>query len=111
MVIDDSQILSEISKKIDRLISIALIVNQAQIAELIKTEVNTKEKRQVYELTNGVNSLRNISDKTGVNISSISRWGQRWEKMGLITEDRSDFDGKRKRLFDLSVFEFTNTEK
>jgi Trp operon repressor len=97
--------LQEISAKLDLLISISLVSNRQAIFGLLASELDSKEKRQVYELLDGSHSVRDIANRTGVNISSISRWSQRWEKIGLILEEASNsVSGRRRRLFDLSAY-------
>lgn len=104
MSTDEIALLREISVKLDLLVGVSLVANRKSILDLLATELDSQEKRQVFEFLDGSHSVRDIAEKTGVNISSISRWSQRWEKIGLITAGDILGSGRRRHLFDLSAY-------
>lgn len=98
--------LREIAQKLERITNLTLIIGHEEIKTLLNAELDSAEKRKVYDLTDGIKSVREIAELTGVNISSISRWSQRWEKLGIIVESRkTEILGRRERLFDPAAYE------
>jgi hypothetical protein len=67
---------------------------KAAVAEHLDSE----SKKRVFDLTDGVRAIRNISTITGVAISTISIWWNDWYAAGILTKD----DGKYRQLFKLS---------
>jgi Trp operon repressor len=96
-------LLKEISEKLTELVTIASLANRAEVSRILSTEIDSKEKRLVYELLDGNRSVREISAATAVNISTISKWSQRWAQVGIISEE-SGVQGRRKKIFDLDGY-------
>jgi transposase len=100
-----NDLLNEIADILTDFMNIARVVNYDKIKSLLSQELDTKEKRLVYELSDGVKTVREISQLSGVNISSISTWSQYWEQLGILVETRGgEVKGRRKKLFTLSSY-------
>jgi Trp operon repressor len=107
MLNEEVRLLHEIASKLDLLVAMSQIANRQTVFSLLASELDSKQKRDVYELLDGSNSIRDIANSTGVNIASISRWSQRWEKLGLVLQEASGSSPeRRRRVFDLSIFLF-----
>ncbi|EKE05534.1 MAG: hypothetical protein ACD_19C00230G0003 [uncultured bacterium] len=93
--------LKEINKLV-RLISTPLI------KDILEKTLNTKDKRLVYSNMDGEKSVTSIQELTKVNVRYISEWGQDWEKIGIVeSESNSSVRGRRKKLYDLTLFDVT----
>ena len=100
------QLLEEIATVLQELMNVTKVTSYVEIKRLLFDELDTREKRWVYDLTDGKKSVRDISKATGVNISSISKWSQIWEGIGIIVESReSDVPGRREKLFELDAYQ------
>lgn len=103
---NETEILEQIQTTLRQMYDLSLLLNRETIASFLFSEIDTVEKRQVYELLDGESSVREISSKTGVSISSISKWSQRWERLGLIIEaQQAGISGRRRKVFNLENYE------
>lgn len=46
-----------------------------------------QNRRRVYELTNGDNGKRSISNMTGIPRATIGSWHRRWAQLGIVNKD------------------------
>lgn len=46
-----------------------------------------KDRRRVYELTDGDHSTRDIAAAVGVPDSTVSRWQRKWSKIGILRKE------------------------
>lgn len=93
--------LNDINSNLNEIKRILKILSIKGLKEIIESEINTADKRKVYDLNDGIRTTREISEISGVNIRYISEWGQDWEKKGLLTAESPSSRGKRKRIFSL----------
>lgn len=101
----DIELLNEVADLLNESLSITKVIHFQSIKTLLETNLDTKEKRLVYELSDGEKTVREIANLADVNISSISTWSQYWEQIGILTAVRgSDVKGRRKKLFTLASY-------
>lgn len=65
-------------------------------------------KRQIYTMTDGERSTREIEKLTGgkIKFSSVAAYQRRWRKQGLVVSiDPANPQSKTKRVFDLEDFD------
>ena len=58
-----------------------------KVRQILEKELDTNEKRQVYELTDGTRSRREIAKITGISDDTIQGWWDRWVSKGLLRKD------------------------
>lgn len=88
----------------DNLLEIKQIIkftSRNSVRETLVKFLDSANKRNVYELMDGIRSVREIEKATSINISTISAWGQEWEKIGIVLPVEPTIKGKRKKLFSL----------
>lgn len=54
---------------------------------ILPTILDSEEKRKVYEMTDGRNSVDEISHEVGVSMGTISNWWNRWHEKGLLFKE------------------------
>ncbi len=75
-----------------------LAVHQAQ--SIAATSLGTDKKRQVYNLTDGEKSVREIAELAKVNRTTISNWWREWHSVGLV-DAMPGTHGTRRATFSL----------
>ncbi|MHB8086706.1 MAG: hypothetical protein ACYDH2_00505 [Anaerolineaceae bacterium] len=94
-------LLTEINESLRSIDQVLLITNFQNIKEIYLQNLDTKSKKQVYSLYDGIRTIKEIEQESGVNVRFISEWGQEWEKIGLINQQSGKNKGKRKIVFSL----------
>lgn len=61
------------------------------LLEKIPTLLDDKKKKQVYELTDGLNSQATISEKVGVAGGTISNWWNLWCSNGILIKEEGRY--------------------
>lgn len=75
-----------------------------EVKEVLVSELDTDQKKQVYHLSNGNRTNAEIKKATGVSAGAISGYWKKWVKQGL-GEKTSVRGGERfVRAFDLEDF-------
>ena len=78
-----------------------------EVKEALTSELDTDQKKQVYQLSDGTNSNAEINQATGVSAGSISLYCNKWLRLGL-GETKAVAGGDRfVRAFDLNDFGIT----
>ena len=99
------QLLEKISASLQELVKLTRAMSHSTIRQLLQTGLDSEEKLLVYQSLDGTKSVRDIQELTGVNLGSISRWGQEWEALGIVEPSTtSAVGGRRQRSFDLATF-------
>lgn len=65
---------------------------------VVEKFLDTNQKKAVFDMTDGTNSIRTIAAKVGVSIATISKWWGVWFSAGILFEH----EGTYKKLFNLS---------
>ena len=93
--------LTEVLTRIERelvIISTSLrLLAGEKIRQVLGEALDTNEKRQVYELTDGTRSRREIARITGISNDTIQEWWDRWVLTGLLRKD--PITGRPHRVF------------
>jgi len=59
--------------------------------EIASEVLNDQKKKQIYELTDGKHSARELQKLTGVNKDVISRWWREWYSHGLLMKEKNNY--------------------
>lgn len=95
------QVLERIEKELIIIsASLRLLVSE-KIGRFLE-ELDTNEKRRVYELTDGIRSRREIARLTGVSDDTIQGWWDKWISKGFLRKDIKT--GRPYKIF--SLYEF-----
>lgn len=57
------------------------------LRELIPKLLDDKNKKIVYEMTDGENTIRDIEKKTNIDKSTISQWWNIWHSFGILEKE------------------------
>jgi hypothetical protein len=80
------------------------IAGIGEVKEALTSELDTDQKKLVYQLSDGSKTLAEINVATGVSTGAISRYWKKWANQGL-GERTSVRGGERfTRAFDLEDF-------
>ena len=75
-----------------------------EVKAVLTSELDTEQKKQVYQLSDGTKSNAEINQASGVSTGAISGYWKRWLKLGL-GESKAVTGGDRfVRAFDLTDF-------
>lgn len=74
-----------------------------QVGAQLKEILDSKEKRKVYEATDGHASTRDIENSIGVNKNTVSKWWKEWSSMGIVEPGPARKD-RPKRIISLKQF-------
>jgi hypothetical protein len=76
----------------------------SQVGEVLLKTLDSHEKIRIYDLSDGINTTRSISEKTGLHFTTIASLWRQWTMMGL-GESVSTTGGSRfKKSFDVRIF-------
>jgi hypothetical protein len=107
-----NQLLENIALSLKELLALSRVALKPRVKEVLEKILDSTEKRKVYNLMDGEKTVAAIQEQTGVNVRFISEWGQEWEKLGLVeTDTKSTIRGRRKHLFDLSLYDISIEDK
>jgi hypothetical protein len=68
---------------------------------LLLEALTTEKHKQVYELTDGDRTIRQIGDQVGIAPGTVSRWWSQWISQG-ICDERQDVPGRARKLYSLT---------
>lgn len=74
----------QLNKKLDLIIFFLKIQNRGNLAKDINSYFDSDQKIEVYELTDGENSTRQIYDLTGVSKDTVSKYWRDWLSVGFV---------------------------
>lgn len=60
---------------------------KAAVRPLVLSLLDSKEKRKVYELTDGTFTVKQISERAGVATGTISNWWNNWLSEGILYQE------------------------
>ncbi len=111
MPIKTEELINNITFKLEEIIFLLKITNEELISDYLSKSFDTEEKRKVFMLTDGINSIQNILDKTGIKSkSTVSNYWDEWQKRGFL-KDSAAFKGRKQRLIDLGFYPISEEEK
>jgi len=94
---------NQLSDAIDKLTLYIKLANYDSIKNRLMQILNSDDKKDVFEATDGKNSTREIEAMTGVNKDVVSSWWNQWQKEGIV-EESQERRGRRRRVLSLSDF-------
>ena len=74
------------------------------VKEALLPELDTDEKKQVYQLSDGTKAIAEINKITGVSVGAISGYWNKWVKLGLGEKIGVRGGDRFVRAFDLEDF-------
>ena len=94
----------EFVKMFSEFLTIYKFVNRKQITERLVEELNNETLVKIYQLTDGNNSTRTISEKIGkkFNHVTIARYWKQWALKGIVMP--ADTKGRYKAAFNLDEY-------
>jgi len=105
------QVLQDISYSLQQIVKLLRVVSYPTIKQILENNLDTPEKRAVYNLLDGTRGVKAIQEQTGVNVRYISEWGQKWEELGIVEPSIvTNVKGRRQKAFELSTFGVTTIE-
>jgi len=98
--------LSALQEMFAEFLRIYKMINRTQIVETLKAELKTDQLKEIYMLSNGERSTREIvaalSSKSKCNHSTVARVWKRWALVGLVIP--ANRRGRYKAAFDLNEY-------
>lgn len=94
----------------DEFLLLYKVINRQKIIELLKAELKTEQAIEVYQLTDGENSTRELSGKLKNKCSHVtvaSLWNK-WALIGLVVPAKQK--GRYKAAFNLFEYGITKVE-
>jgi hypothetical protein len=73
-----------------RIEELLTVLAKAALAQTMREELGEKNLRRLYDLT-GNTSVKEISAKTGFSTGKISGVWQRWQELGLLIKDGTQY--------------------
>ncbi len=58
---------------------------------LLPELLNNDKKINVYEMTDGKNTIREIRTKTGISFGAISKWWNEWYSYGVLEKNNEKY--------------------
>jgi len=95
--------LTEIESLLVQLLGLTRLRDFKQIAYAMREVLNTPEKRQVYELTDGTRTRIDIAKTAKVSERTITNWWHDWQVRGLLMRDPTR-PSKLTKVFSLEDF-------
>jgi len=78
-------------KNINKNLTLLVLSSDQNIKLNISKLFDNENKKYAYELTDGYNSARNISNEVGVSISTINRWWKEWINSGILIRNNGEY--------------------
>lgn len=75
-----------------------------KVKPLLESILNEPIKIAVYHLSNGENTTRIISKKTGIGTGSVSRWWNKWIDRGIAIPIPKGTGFRAKKMFELEDY-------
>jgi DNA-binding MarR family transcriptional regulator len=88
---------------LQKLVIYTKLANYDNIRSRLLGILNTDDKKRVFEVTNGENSVRDIQTETGVHKDTVSSWWNDWQKEGIVQESEKR-RGRRCKVLSLLDF-------
>jgi len=85
------EILFDLNKKIDLIIFLLKVQNKNILSNEVKANLGNKQKIDIYELTDGLNTARDIAKLTGISKTTVTNCWKEWLLSGFaIPEPKRD---------------------
>ena len=98
----EDQTLVRIEKVVREQLRWTKLAGQIQLKTIFEQNLKSDDEKKVYELSDGIRSIRDIENLTNMGRTKIGFVWKKWYKMGIM-EKSEKYEGKRmKRSFSLS---------
>ncbi len=81
------------------------IAHSDKVKPLLETILDDPKKIAVYHISNGENTTRKISERTGAGTGSVSRWWNEWIEKGIAIPIPKGAGFRAKKMFNLENYE------
>jgi hypothetical protein len=85
----DENKLESIDKTLREILTWTRFANITKLKEILEKELDTDEKKLVYENTDGANGLKELASISGALQDTIYYWWQKWFRLGLVIESET----------------------
>ena len=93
--------ISNIEKLLGEIIVWLKIGNWEQLHDILYAELDTAERAKIYELTDGINSQKDIASLSRVSRSLVAYYWQKWLGLGILVPSK-ERRGRMKKIVSLS---------
>ena len=90
------------------LINLYKLVNKDKISEILMQELNEEKKIEIYKLSDGNLTTRDIGKKVGISHVTVHRYWKKWASEGIVYE--ADVSGRYIHSFDLANYALDSKE-
>jgi len=91
--------ISKIEKLLEDIIIWIKVGNLKLLHNMLTQELDTQEKKRIFELTDGINTQQEIASSVKISRSTISYYWQKWYGLGILTQ--SSRPGRMKKIVSL----------
>lgn len=99
---DEGQFATDIISRLDEVLFWLRIAHRSSARAHFLEILDTPEKRQAYQLSDGNNTINAIMETTGVkSTGTISAWWDQWLAQGIVRESPA-YKGRKQRVVDLA---------
>ncbi len=81
--------LSSIDRTLNELLRWTRFANMEKLKAILEKELDNDQKKLAYDVTDGKNGQKEVSELSGAPESTISGWWPRWFRKGLVTESET----------------------
>lgn len=102
--------ISNIEEHLKEILKWLKVSSLRQVRETLEMELNTYEKKRIYELTDGKKSQKQIGTLVGISRRSVSYYWQKWQGLGILVSSEHR-KGRMKKIISLSEVGITLPER
>ena len=100
MPTEDESKLDSIDRTLREILKLTRFANISKLRETLEKELDTDEKKIVFESSYGVNGLKELAAASGAPQDTIYSWWQKWFRLGLVAESE-ERKGRMTRILSL----------
>ena len=103
--------MSEEIKKIDvftEILKWVKILGIDKLKKILKDNLDNDIKQQIYELSDGVATTRDIASKFSISTATVASYWDEWTNLGIMEKIPVSRGMRGKKLFNLSDFNLEN---
>jgi hypothetical protein len=92
--------LKKANELLEQQVALTRVLVVQQIRDLVPSLVRSSQEHQIYELTDGVRSTREIAKKVGTSHVTVADKWKAWAAWGLVLPS-DEYAGRYKKIFSL----------
>jgi len=91
---------SRIEELLEEILRWTRLQGMDKLKAVIAANLRSESERLVYEYSDGDRSVRDIEATIGVSRSTVTRYWDKWQRLGIVEKSRK-YEGRWKRLCSL----------